>query len=126
MRTLPRRFSARFLPKGWPDLLRQIVLFCGAYWLYRLVRGATDGRVAESFQHARDLIGLEQALGVFVEPAVQAWAEGSRWIIDTASWMYVNSHFTITMVTLAFIYLRRNASFYFVRNMFMVAMMLAL
>ena len=43
MRTLPDRFAARFLPKGWPDLLRQIVLFCGAYWLYRLVRGS-DGR----------------------------------------------------------------------------------
>ena len=40
--------------------------------------------------------------------------------------MYVNSHFTITTVTLAFIYLRRNPSFYFIRNMFMVAMGIAL
>jgi len=126
MRTLPRRFSARFLPKGWPDLLRQIVLFCGAYWLYRLVRGATDGRAAEAFAHARDVIALERTLGVFVEPAMQAWAEGTDWVIDVASWAYVNSHFTITTVTLAFIYLRRNPSFYFIRNMFMVAMGLAL
>ena len=47
-------------------------------------------------------------------------------MIDVASWVYVNSHFTITTLTLAFIYLRRNASFYFVRNMFMVAMGIAL
>ena len=40
--------------------------------------------------------------------------------------MYVNSHFTITTLTLAFIYLRRNPSFYFIRNMFMVAMGIAL
>ena len=40
--------------------------------------------------------------------------------------MYVNSHFTITTFTLAFIYLRRNTSFYFIRNMFMVAMGIAL
>ena len=40
--------------------------------------------------------------------------------------MYVNSHFTVTTVTLAFIYLRRNPSFYFIRNMFMVAMGIAL
>jgi hypothetical protein len=126
MRTLPDRFSARFLPKGWPDLLRQIVLFCGAYWLYRLVRGATDGRVAEAFGHAREVISLERGLGLFVEPAVQAWAEGTHWVIDVASWAYVNSHFTVTTVTLAFIYLRRNSSFYFIRNMFMVAMLLAL
>src|SRR5215210_8425081 len=126
MRTLNHRFAARFLPQGWPDLIRQILLFCGAYWLYRIVRGMTDGRVAEAFDHARQLIGLERALGLFVEPAVHAWAEGSDWVIDGASWSYVNSHFTITTVTLAFIYLRRNASFYFIRNMFMVAMGIAL
>jgi membrane-associated phospholipid phosphatase len=126
MRTLPHRFSARFLPQGWPDLIRQILLFCGAYWLYRIVRGMTDGRVAEAFDHARELIGLERGLGLFVEPAVHAWAEGTGWVIDGASWAYVNSHFTITTVTLAFIYLRRNASFYFIRNMFMVAMGIAL
>jgi len=126
MRTLPDRFAARFLPHGWRDLFRQLLLFCGAYWLYRIVRGMTDGRVAESFQNARDLIGLERAMGLFVEPAVHAWAQGSDVVIDGASWMYVNSHFTVTTVTLAFIYLRRNASFYFIRNMFMVAMAIAL
>src|SRR5215217_5465340 len=126
MRTLPQRFAARFLPQGWPDLLRQILLFCGAYGLYRLVRGMTDGKVAEAFENARDLIGIERGLGLFVEPAVHAWAEGTTWLSDGASWMYVNSHFAITTLTLAFIYLRRNASFYFIRNMFMVAMGIAL
>src|SRR5215213_8192633 len=126
MLALPRRFAARFLPQGWPDLLRQIVLFCGAYWLYRLVRGFTDGRAAEAFNHARELISLERSLGLFIEPTVHAWASGREWIIDGASWMYVNSHFAITTLALAFLYLRRNASFYFVRNMFMVAMGIAL
>ena len=40
--------------------------------------------------------------------------------------MYVNSHFVVTTVTLAWIYLCRNEHFYFVRNMFMVAMGIAL
>ena len=126
MRTLPNRFAARFLPKGWRDLLHQFLLFGGAYWLYRIVRGMTDGRVSEAFGNARELIGLERALGLFVEPAVHAWASGSDWLIDGASWLYVNTHFTITTAALAFIYLRRNQSFYFVRNMFMVAMGIAL
>jgi membrane-associated phospholipid phosphatase len=121
-----RSLSTRILPKGWPDLLRQILLFCGAYWLYRLVRGFTDGRATEAFDNARDVIGLEQHLGLFVEPAMQAWTEGQRWLIDFASWTYVNSHFVVTTVALAFIYLRRNQSFYFIRNMFMVAMGIAL
>src|SRR5919108_201737 len=126
MRPLPNRLAAHLLPKGWPDLLRQILLFCGAYWAYRIVRGMTDGRIGEAFDNARDVISIERGLGLFVEPAVQAWAQGSDLLIDGASWMYVNSHFAITTVTLAFIYLRRNASFYFIRNMFMVAMAIAL
>jgi membrane-associated phospholipid phosphatase len=126
MFALVRRFSARFLPQGWPDVLRQLLLFCGAYWLYRIVRGMTDSRVGEAFGNARELIGLERGMGLFFEPAVHAWAESTRWLIDGASWMYVNSHFAVTTITLAFIYLRRNPSFYFIRNMFMVAMGIAL
>jgi hypothetical protein len=102
------------------------VLFCGAYWLYRLVRGVVDGRAAVAFENARRVIRLEHHLGVFVEPAAQAWASGTGWLIDLASWTYLNSHFVVTTSTLAFIYLFRNEHFYFVRNMFMVAMGIAL
>src|SRR4051794_38966548 len=121
-----RRVSSRILPAGWVDLLRQIVLFCGAYWLYRLVRGQVDGRVASAFENAREVIPLERSLHLFIEPSVHAWATGRESVIDFASWMYLNSHFTITTAALAWIYLRRNDSFYFVRNMFCVAMGIAL
>jgi membrane-associated phospholipid phosphatase len=117
---------ARVLPNGWVDLLRQIVLFCGAYWLYRVVRGLVDGRAAEAFENARAVIAVERDLGMFFEPAVHAWASAHALVIDSASWMYVNSHFAVTTVALAWLYLRRNERFYFVRNMFMVAMGIAL
>ena len=113
-------------PRAGPTCCGKILLFCGAYWLYRLVRGFTDGKATQAFDNARDVIGLEQHLGLFVEPTIQAWTEGQRWLIDAASWAYVNSHFTVATVTLAFIYLRRNPNFYFIRNMFMVAMGIAL
>jgi hypothetical protein len=126
MRARTHAFATRFLPHGWVDLGRQILLFCGAYYLYRIVRGLADGRAAAAFDNARSLIDIERTLGLFVEPAVHAWASGSSWVIDLASWMYVNSHFTITVATLAYIYLYRNPSFYWIRNMFMVAMGIAL
>jgi membrane-associated phospholipid phosphatase len=116
----------RLLPRGPLDLLRQILLFCGAYWLYRLVRGQVYGDRAAAFAHAHDVLSLEKTLHVFVEPSVQAWAAGTEWLDDAASWMYLNTHFVVTTVTLAFIYLCRNEHFYWVRNMFMVAMGLAL
>src|ERR687896_541025 len=114
------------LPNGPVDLLRQIVLFCGAYWLYRLARGLVDGRAGEAFDNARAVIDVERGLGLFFEPSVHAWAEANALVIDAASWMYLNSHFAVTTVVLAWIYLRRNERFYFVRNMFMFAMGLAL
>ncbi len=118
--------AARVLPRGWTDLLRQIVLFCGAYWLYRLVRGLVDGRAAAAFANAHEIVHLERSLGVFFEPGLQQWAIRQGWVSDAATWMYVNSHFTITTVTLAWLYLRRNEHFYAVRNMFMIAMGIAL
>jgi hypothetical protein len=126
MRNRVEAFVSRCLPQGWVDLVRQILLFCGAYWLYRIVRGVVDGRAAAAFENARELISIERSMHLFIEPAVHAWAAGQLWLIDFASWMYVNSHFTITVTTLGYIYVYRNSSFYFVRNMFMVAMGIAL
>ena len=116
----------KLLPRGARDLLWQILLFCGAYWLYRLVRGQVFTQSAAAFDHARDIVSLEKSLHVFVEPSVQHWAIGTGFIDDIGSWMYLNTHFIVTTCTLAFIYLFRNEHYYFVRNMFMVAMGLAL
>ena len=51
---------------------------------------------------------------------------GSGVLIDGASWVYINAQTTVTLGALVLIYLFRNQSFYFVRNMIMVAMVVAL
>ena len=38
------RLSGRWLPNGWLDAIRQLALFAGAYYLYRIVRGIVDGQ----------------------------------------------------------------------------------
>ena len=114
----------RVLPKGWGDLARQVALFVGAYYAYMVVRGLADqpGAAAEAFANAREIIGLQQALGVFVEPSVQAWASGSQLLLDAASWIYINAQTSVTLGVLVFLYLFRNESFYFVRNMFLIGL----
>jgi hypothetical protein len=126
MVTRARTAILRQLPAGPADLLRQIVLFCGAYYVYRVVRGIVDERVGVAFANARHIVHFERGLGIFPEPSIHRFAEVHEAIGDAASWMYVNSHFVVTTIALAYIYLRRNDSFYFVRNMFMVAMGVAL
>jgi len=121
-----RVLQARVLPHGWQDALRQVSLFAVAYLAYRLARGLAEGRAAAAFQHARELISVERTLHLFVEPSVQAWASGSHLLMMTASWLYVNAQGSLTIAALLYIYLRHNRNFYFVRNMFMIAMAIAL
>jgi hypothetical protein len=118
--------SSRWLPQGWLDALRQLALFASAYYFYRIVRGVVDGQTALAFDHARDLVGIERGVGLFFEPGLQHWALGHNWLVDAANWSYVNSHFMVTTTFLIWLYLARNESYYYVRNMFMVAMGLAL
>jgi len=115
-----------FLPHGPVDAVRQLLLFAGAYYIYRIVRGLVDGEVATAFSHARWIINLERGLHVFFEPSVQSWTMGKGWLIHAADFTYVNAHFVITTAFLIWLYFRRNEAFYFVRNMFMIAMGLAL
>jgi hypothetical protein len=120
------KIHARLFPNGILDAVRQIMIVVGAYYAYRIVRGAVDGRANVAYEHGRDLIDIERSLHIFIEPSVQTWASGKDWLIDSASWMYVNSHFTLTVSSLVFIYLFHNKSFYFVRNMFVISMGIAL
>jgi hypothetical protein len=94
------------------------------------VRGIVDDSAGSSaavaFQHARELIDIERTLHLFVEPSIQAWASGMQWLVDGASWIYINAQTSVTLGALAFLYLVHNRNFYFVRNMFMVAMGVAL
>jgi hypothetical protein len=121
-----RLLQERVLPQGWLDVLRQVSLFGLAYMAYRLVRGIVEGDANEAFTHSRELISLERTLHLFVEPSIQAWASGSHVLMVVTSWIYVNAQTSVTVGALVYLYVRHNKNFYFVRNMFMFAMAIAL
>ena len=120
--------QARLLPHGPLDVVRQLLLFGGALMLYSLTRGLVNHpeAAATAFSNARDLIGIERALNIFVEPSIQAFTSGQQWLLDATSWMYINAQTSITLGALAWLYFVRNKSFYFVRNMFLVCFGVAL
>ena len=121
-----RRIENRLFPRGVRDAAFQLSLFAGCYLGYQIVRAQVSGAAASAFWNATTLIHLENSLNIFVEPAVQSWSRGHGYLIDFADWMYLNSHYIITCGALIYVYMRRNDSFYFVRNMFIAAMSLAL
>jgi len=114
------------LPKGWGDLMLQFTLFLVVYQGYQVVRGFADGKAELAFANGQRVIDLERSLGTFFEPGFQQALLSQQWLIDLANWAYFNTHFVVTVGFLAWLYLFRNEHFYFVRNMFMVAMVLAL
>jgi hypothetical protein len=115
------------LPRGWRDVVRQLGLFACAYGGYELVRGLVGVNGYKPFGDATRIISFERGLHVFWEPAIESWVTAhAHWLLEIADWTYINAHFALTAGALAFIYLRRNDSFYFVRNMFMIAMLIAL
>jgi membrane-associated phospholipid phosphatase len=121
------RLTGRWLPQGWFDALRQLALFGGAYYAYRLVRGFVDGQASLAYDNARLLVDAERGMNLFFEPGVQDWLlRHADWSVTAANWMYVNSHFVITTTFLIWLYLARNHAYYYVRNMFMIAMGFAL
>ncbi len=127
MRQRMRLIDQRVLPRGWKDAARQLLLGGAAYMLYEVVRAlAQGGGTYKPFGDATRIINLERALHVFVEPSVQAWTLNRHWLMDLADWTYLNTHYCVTIGALVFLYLRRNDSFYFVRNAFMIAMAIAL
>ena len=114
------------LPQGWGDFGRQIGILVGVDLAYTFVRGVVDSERALAFVHGRQVIDFEQATHTFFEPSLQAFFLPAQWVIDLANQIYLNAQFSIAIGFLLWLYLFRNESYYFVRNMFVVAMGIAL
>ena len=114
------------LPKGWGDFGRQIGILVGVDLAYTFVRGIVDSERALAFAHGQQVIDFEKATGSFFEPSLQAFFLPAQGVIDFANQVYLNAQFSIAIGFLLWLYLFRNESYYFVRNMFVVAMGIAL
>jgi len=114
------------LPQGWGDLGRQIGLLVLVDLAYETVRGMADGQRATAFANGQQIIDIERSTHTLFEPGLQAFFTQAQWLIDFANQVYMNSQFAVVVAFFFWLYFFRNDAFYFVRNMFMVAMGLAL
>jgi membrane-associated phospholipid phosphatase len=114
------------LPKGWGDLGRQLGLLLVVDLAYETVRGLADGQRVTAFANGQQIIDIERATHTFFEPGLQAFFMQASWVIDFANQVYMNSQFAVVLGFFFWLYFFRNEAFYFVRNMFIVSMGLAL
>lgn len=125
-----RRYRGRLLPRGPLDLILQFALIAAAYTAWRYARGAVHGdtvaEMAGAFTHARDLIDIQDSLGLLFEPGFQNWAIDAGWPAEVARWGYANLHFKGGCLALLAVYLGWPGSFPFVRNTVIAAMGISL
>lgn len=114
------------LPHGWGDLGRQIVLLIFVDLAYETVRGISDGKATTAFANGQRVMDAQAAFGTFFEPGFQAFFLQFNWLMDVANQIYMNSQFAVVVAFFFWLYFFRNDAFYFVRNMFIAAMGLAL
>lgn len=123
----PARPDGPVLPRGGRDFAIQLLALALALLAYQATRGLADdaGVAAAATARALEIVELQRSLGLFFEPDVQRWAVGMPAFTDALNWLYLNVQGPVTLGGLLWIYLRHNARYYFVRNMFFVSFLLA-
>src|ERR671936_2526777 len=116
----------RFLPRGYADFLRQLLIWFGFLFAYQIVRGVADRDPARAFANGWKVIDVEQRLAGLGELTLQGWTQSSRLLEALVSWTYWNSEFTVIGLALLWVYLRRNEAFTRFRNTILLANALGL
>ena len=87
----------------------EIILVLAFYVIYSAVRnrfGSESVEPAEAFVNAERVIDLEEAMGLYLEPGLQAAFLDHRWFIQFWNLFYGTFHFGLTVFALIWIYRR--------------------
>jgi membrane-associated phospholipid phosphatase len=114
-------------PRGWKDFVLQLSIWFGFIGAYQLVRGTADHDSLQAFLNGRLIIDFERRIHALVEVDLQRVILSSGdWVVQAVNWTYWNSQFTVIGLALLWVYFRRNDSFVRLRNILLLANMLAL
>jgi membrane-associated phospholipid phosphatase len=116
----------RFLPRGYADFARQLLIWFGFLLAYQVARGVADRDPAKAFENGWAVIDLEERLTGLGELTLQGWTRSSAFLETLVSWTYWNSEFTVMGLALLWVYLRRNEAFTRFRNTILLANVLGL
>src|SRR5262245_16722663 len=76
-------------------VVREVLLSAPLILVYFISRGLAPERPEIADRHARHLIGLERAAGVFWEPAIQHWVGRSTLATDVFNVVYTFGHWPV-------------------------------
>jgi hypothetical protein len=118
--------AERRLPRGWLDLIRQVLIWFGFILAYQVARGVADRSPAVAFDNARAVIDFEHRATGLWELSLQSWTESVHLLGVLTSWTYWLSQFAVVGFALLWVYVRRYEHFLRFRNLLMLANVLGL
>jgi hypothetical protein len=111
----------RYLPRGWSDLLRQLVIWFGFFFAYQIARGFADRDPTKAFANGLGVIHIEKHTHALFELTLQRVTISSHLLITLTSWTYWLSQFAVLGLALLWVYLRRHEAFARFRNTVLLA-----
>jgi hypothetical protein len=102
-------------------VLRQVGLVVVAVFLYFRVRGLTEASSTVAVKHARDIVSLEQHLGINVEQRLQAPVAESDTATTVANWIYIWGHWPVIIATMVWLVCRHRDAFLRLRDGMLVS-----
>src|SRR5215211_4493425 len=116
----------RFLPRGYRDFARQLMIWIGFVLAYQLARGVADRDPPEAIRNGLAVIDLQERLGGLWEVSLQGALLSSDFLMTLTSWTYWLSQFAVLGLALLFVYVRRNDAFLRFRNTILAANVIGL
>lgn len=99
----------------------EAVLIVAAYFVYFLVRGATEGSRADAYENADRVIAFQEAIGIDWEVTIQSWSLGNQLLVDAANWVYIWGHWPVIALVALWLVLFHPADYRLVRNAFLLS-----
>ncbi len=107
-------------------LFFEIGLLYGLFFVYKLVRHSAGSRVSSAFENGKEIVHLEQVLGIFTEVELQRLALSSQGFVKFLNQYYLLGHFSAAMITFLWMYTRHPAGYAKIRRVLITLTLLGL
>jgi membrane-associated phospholipid phosphatase len=102
-------------------VLEQVAIVVLGVFFYFQVRGLTAATPSVAVDHAHDIIGFEERLGLDIEGVVQAPVTDSEALSTIANWIYIWGHWPVIVATMVWLVWRHRDVFLRLRNAMLVS-----
>jgi membrane-associated phospholipid phosphatase len=106
--------------------LRELALVLGVTFAYFLTRGLARGTASNAFQHAQQLLNIEQTLHLNPEYALQALALHHDWLMQAANLFYIAGHLPVLIGVAAWLYWSHHQAYLRFRTAFLLSALIGL